>query len=119
MSLLRRLGKPETRERQELRLPVPPDEALAACRAALAEMNWSVESPGPGRLRSREDISMLHCGHAPMDLEVEVRQAERGGSIVDAEGVVAGAGAVASKHLSQAMKAFVRVMARHALVTAP
>lgn len=115
MSLLRRLAKPETRERQELRLPVPPDRAIEACREALAELNWSIESPGPGHLSSREDISMLHCGHSPMNLEVEVRPGEAGGSILEAEGVVAGAGAVATKHLTQAMKAFVRVTARHAL----
>ena len=114
MSRLGRLLNPETRESQELRVQLPPTEAIEACRDAVHAIGWEAVSGSPeGRLTAREDIAKLCCGDSPVRLEIEL-QPENGGrhSVVNVEAFVAGVGGVATKHLHIGMRAFALSLAR-------
>lgn len=116
MSRLKRILNPERTERQELKLPLDPERAMEACLGAVDELGWAAKrGDEPGRLTVLEDFTKLHCGDAPLRIEIEVT-AENGGSRskVDVEGTLPGAGGVTNKHLSEGMLVFSLYIGRKA-----
>lgn len=108
-SLLRRLTNPESRDRQQLRVPLPPPEALQACREAIEQIGWSVQTSDPQkhRMTAIEDFTKINCGDSPLRLEIELEPGKGGrGTAVNVEAIVPGVGGVASKHLHIGMRAF-------------
>jgi hypothetical protein len=107
VSRLKRILNPERSERQELVVSLPPEGAIEACRAAAKDLQWKAREDGERRLKVMEDFTKLHCGDAPLLIEIEVTS-ENGGSRskVDVEGTLPGAGGVTNKHLAEGMKVF-------------
>lgn len=116
MSRLKRILNPEQTERQELTVALEPEQAMEACRAAASELGWAAK-PGdqPNTLKVMEDFTKLHCGDAPLLIEVEVTPQNGGGaSKVDVEATLAGAGGLTNKHLSEGMMVFSLYIGRRA-----
>jgi hypothetical protein len=114
MSRLRRLLNPETKQQQLLRMKLPPEQAMSACRGAVSDFGWAaVEGPpGSGRLKVDEDFTKLCCGAYPVVLQIELQPQSDGGTSVAMEGTVPGVGARSSSHLSNRMRAFALALAR-------
>lgn len=96
-------------------MALAPEQAMEACRAAARDLEWAAKPDGEGRLKVMEDFTKLHCGDAPLLIEVEVSP-ENGGarSKVDVEGTLPGAGGVTNKHLAEGMKVFSVYIGRNA-----
>jgi len=115
VSRLKRILNPERSERQELTVELGPEQAMEACRGAARELQWAATPDGEGRLKVMEDFTKLHCGDAPLRIQIEVTP-ENGGSRskVDVEGTLPGAGGVTNKHLTEGMMVFVLYVGRKA-----
>jgi hypothetical protein len=80
-----------------LELSVAPDRALTCCRAAFADLGWSVIREEPGALEAREDITRLCCHQSPAVTTLTI-QATDAGSAVTVQTKVPGFGPVSSSY---------------------
>ncbi len=85
-----------------LKLELPRERALAACRAAIVSIDWELTEDGSDRLRGRQDPARLCCISAPVAVEIVLTKAgER--TMVALHGTVPGFGPVAGRDLRAAM----------------
>ena len=97
-----------------LDLPVGPEAALGACRAAIGEMGWHLISQDADRIEAREDPVRLCCHQSPAQSELRVSAAEHG-STVAIETKVPGFGPVCSAQADERQKSLVRRLHKHAV----
>lgn len=55
-----------------IELDVGPEEALAACRAALESSGWEITAESGDELRAREEAWRLDCHTSPSRLKIEL-----------------------------------------------
>jgi hypothetical protein len=98
-----------SKQRRVIELDLAPDQALAACRRAIADLTWTLEeSGGQGDVTGRERPEILCCHNAPVRVEAEVQPAPHDRASVEVRGSVPGWGPVSSEHLRSRMEAFER-----------
>lgn len=64
------------------KLPVLPTEAMAACRAAVAQLRWKVEVQSDRRLVCKEQAPALGSFTTPAKFEIDLHEVT-GGTLVD------------------------------------
>ena len=84
-----------------LELPLPREQALAVCRAAIARIDWELVE-GEADLTGRQDPARLCCNSAPVAVDLELSESGEH-TRVALRGSVAGLGPVASRDLRAAM----------------
>lgn len=89
---------------QELSLPTGPEQAIAACRQAVANLGWDLRSQQAWSLDVKEPGVSLLTGKARVEIGVtgSDRDAQ---SVVTLRGSVGGAGLVPSRHLREQLDA--------------
>lgn len=98
---------------QHLKLTMPADRALAACRGAIADLGWEIdEAATERRLVGREPPWDLCCIASPGTIEVRVSESGEGASQVDLTGSIGGIGPVSAVQLKERMDAFARRLLR-------
>jgi hypothetical protein len=107
----------------EMRLPDGPGEALAACRAAVAELKWKVESQTDRRLVCKElQPAMLASSTWSAKIEIDLREAGDG-TLVAVKASNFGMGPIQSSHVKGQAGAFCNqlqvILERRASATAP
>ena len=75
------------------------DQALAAARTAVAELDWPLEETEPGTLVATEDFARLHCHCQPMSVKIGLSASDEGRSTLLLRASVPGRGPIASQHL--------------------
>jgi hypothetical protein len=86
-----------------LELELPRERALAACRTAIAGLNWELVEAGADWLSGRQDPARLCCRSAPVRVEIELSGASDEPTRVDLRGSVPGFGPIASRDLRSAL----------------
>jgi hypothetical protein len=91
-----------------LLMPLSGDQALAAARMALAELDWPAEENVPGTLVATEDFARLHCHCQPISVKIEVDESGDQESTLSMRMSVPGRGPIASQHLESQSGVLIR-----------
>ncbi len=97
---------------QLLELEVAPDEALAGCRAAVAELGWEVSETGEDRLATHQDPAKLCCHDWPVEVVIEVVEAGERRTCLGMKASVPGRGPISSRSLGSSLAALERAIQR-------
>jgi hypothetical protein len=101
-----------------LELDLPPEQALAACRAAIARIDWELVEGGGVELHGRQDPARLCCTSAPVSVEIALTEAgER--TTVALRGKVPGFGPVARRDLRSALSLLATAIGRTSVDPGP
>ena len=96
-----------------LKLVVPREVALSACRAALNEMGWHVIGGSADAVDAREDPVRLCCRQSPAETQLRISELDHGSAIA-IETRVPGFGPVSSVHADECQLSLVRHVRKHA-----
>jgi len=86
-------------------LEASPEQARAACRAAIDGLNWGLDEIDDRRLLTREDPARLCCRDSPAEIEIEIDPGAEGRTAVTLAAKVPGFGPVTSRHLQASLRA--------------
>ncbi len=107
------MGLLTTRRDYSIPMSLSGDQALAAARTALAELDWPSQETEPGTLVATEDFARLHCHCQPMSVEIGLSAFDGEESLLLMRASVPGRGPIASQHLLTQSGVLVRRIRSH------
>jgi hypothetical protein len=99
-----------------LLLPLGPAAALGACREAMSEEVWEIESVGHDRLVAREWPWRISCQTRPATVEIHATRAEQGSTKLRLDASVPGLGPIPARHLATHLRGIEQRVRRPAAV---
>ena len=104
-----------TKRRQELTLPLAPDDVAQVILDVSRDLGWSVAPATNGGFEIREDATKLHCHCTPLRVRLML-SATTEGTTLTIDGEVPGWGPIASQHAREQTDLLTRKLGLAAIV---
>lgn len=101
-----------TKRAELLEFDAPPDQALAACRSAVARLGWEISEVKEDRLVTHQDPTKLSCREWPVEVVIEVLAGGEDRGCVSLDASVPGRGPISSRNLRSGLAALERAIHR-------